>query len=249
MPAHSSPAVVLSARDFGESDRIVELFTEKLGRISCVAKGAKRSTKRFANTLESFSLIEANIFEKSLETMARLTDASLREPFLEIRADAVRTGWASFVLELVKRFTAPRDPDPRLFRLVVHGLDRFRDDPDPSGAAVLLTFRVLSLVGLGPELARCVACQKDSLLGQELLFSPSSGGVVCRDHGKPGLEITPGTARLLAGAETSDPEKLWRLKFTRKARAEALGLMVALVRHHLGEEPRTFRVLRQFGAL
>ena len=56
MPAEeTSPAVVLRARDYAESDRIVTLLTRDYGKIGGIAKGAKASRHRFERKLEPFS--------------------------------------------------------------------------------------------------------------------------------------------------------------------------------------------------
>ncbi len=52
-----SPAVVLNCYDHGESDKIVTLFCQNIGLITGIAKGANRSTKRFVNKLELFTLL------------------------------------------------------------------------------------------------------------------------------------------------------------------------------------------------
>ena len=53
-----SEAIVLRSIDYGESDRIVTFYTADFGKVKGIAKGAKRSSKRFANTLESFSRLQ-----------------------------------------------------------------------------------------------------------------------------------------------------------------------------------------------
>ena len=51
----SSAAIVLRARDYSESDRIVTLLTRDFGKLSGIAKGAKASRRRFERKLEPFS--------------------------------------------------------------------------------------------------------------------------------------------------------------------------------------------------
>ncbi|MCP4714472.1 MAG: DNA repair protein RecO, partial [Deltaproteobacteria bacterium] len=51
----ASHAIVLQTIDYAEYDRIVSLYTKDYGRIRGIAKGAKRSQKRFGGTLEPFT--------------------------------------------------------------------------------------------------------------------------------------------------------------------------------------------------
>ncbi|MBW2672896.1 MAG: DNA repair protein RecO, partial [Deltaproteobacteria bacterium] len=54
-PPHKTPAFVLHFLNYGEADRIVTLFTREFGKLKGIAKGARRSKKRFANAIEPFS--------------------------------------------------------------------------------------------------------------------------------------------------------------------------------------------------
>ena len=52
--SHKTEAIVLRCLDYGESDRIVTFYTRDYGKLRGIAKGARRSRKRFANALELF---------------------------------------------------------------------------------------------------------------------------------------------------------------------------------------------------
>ena len=51
---YQTEAIVLRLLDYGESDRIVTFCTNGYGKVRGIAKGARRSRKRFANALEPF---------------------------------------------------------------------------------------------------------------------------------------------------------------------------------------------------
>ncbi|MBW1745923.1 MAG: DNA repair protein RecO [Deltaproteobacteria bacterium] len=58
MSSFSTPAIVLRRIDFGDYDLIVSFFTLNKGKISVIAKSAKKSVKRFSGVLEPFSVLE-----------------------------------------------------------------------------------------------------------------------------------------------------------------------------------------------
>ncbi|MGA2109956.1 MAG: DNA repair protein RecO, partial [Syntrophorhabdales bacterium] len=62
MALHKDQAIVLSTRVFGESDKIVRFFTLESGKLTGIAKGGKKSQKRFMNTLELFNVINLEYF-------------------------------------------------------------------------------------------------------------------------------------------------------------------------------------------
>src|SRR5260370_41782526 len=53
----STPAIVLRARDYSESDRIVTLLTENFGKLAGIATGPKASRRRFERKLVPFSQV------------------------------------------------------------------------------------------------------------------------------------------------------------------------------------------------
>jgi DNA repair protein RecO (recombination protein O) len=64
MPAIKSEAIILQVKPFQESDLIVNFFSADLGRLVGIAKGAKKSKKRFSHCLEPLSRVRLFFFEK-----------------------------------------------------------------------------------------------------------------------------------------------------------------------------------------
>ena len=59
----ATPAVLLRRVDYGDFDLILTLFTETTGKISVIAKHAKKSKKRFAGVLELFTVLKITCFD------------------------------------------------------------------------------------------------------------------------------------------------------------------------------------------
>ena len=70
-------ALVLRAVDFGESDRILHLLVPDGGRLTAIAKGARRSVKRFAGGLDLFQQLRVQLDRRRRAGMARLDHATL----------------------------------------------------------------------------------------------------------------------------------------------------------------------------
>jgi len=105
-------ALVLRAFDFGESDRLVHLYAEQLGRVSAIAKGAKRSRRRFPGTLEILTVIDVRIVDPPRSSLMRLEGAKLVEPFEGLVNDTARFGIACVLCELLDRATGDRQAQP-----------------------------------------------------------------------------------------------------------------------------------------
>ena len=58
MASFKSPAVLIRRLDYGDFDLIITFLTLGKGKVTAIAKSAKRSTKRFAGILELFYFLD-----------------------------------------------------------------------------------------------------------------------------------------------------------------------------------------------
>ena len=122
-------ALVLRCFDQRESDRLIHLYTESCGRVSVIAKGARRSRRRFPGVLEILTLLDVRIVDPPRASMMRLEGARLAAPFEGLVNDLGRYAIACQLLELLDRLTGEREANPELFHFAVGVLDVLRVEP------------------------------------------------------------------------------------------------------------------------
>ncbi|HXZ85551.1 MAG TPA: DNA repair protein RecO [Myxococcota bacterium] len=247
MPAeHRTRALVLRTFDQGESDRVVHLYTQSLGRVGAIAKGARRSKRRFPGTLEILSLVEVRLVDPPRAALMRLETAKLARAFEGIPARLGRFAIACLFLELLDRATPERLPQPELFHFAEGVLDVLdAETPDPL-LALLVQAKTLARLGYRPQLVRCALCGSELAAGQRVAFMPAHGGAVCRSCSGP--EDARVSARLLRALEAGLRQPL-------RARAElglgardvelAARLVERFFRFHIGFELRSEAFLRR----
>ena len=176
---YRTQAIILSRRDFGESDRLLTLFTPDQGKIRAIAKGARKPQAKLSGHVELFARSDVIIHRgRNLDI---LTQAELIEPYRGLREDLRRGAYANYVAELLDRFTADEDLDQStLFDLLHDTLGRIAEAADPALAARFYELQLLDLVGFRPELMECVVT-RDPLLPEPQVFSHDEGGVVSRE--------------------------------------------------------------------
>jgi DNA repair protein RecO (recombination protein O) len=79
MPLVKTRAITLKSRKWGEADRIVTLYAKHLGKIRAIARGARRPKSRTGAALEPLMLCDLNLFEKSGDTLYRVSQVDLVE--------------------------------------------------------------------------------------------------------------------------------------------------------------------------
>jgi len=173
-------ALVLRTFDQGESDRLVHLYTEDLGRISAIAKGARRSRKRFPGRLEILTLLEIRVVDPPRSSLMRLEGARLVTPFESFVKHLGRYGIACQLLEVLDRFTGEREPNPELFHFALGVLGVLAEEVPDRLLALLVLAKTLARLGYRPQLASCACCGKAiSARGPRVGFQPRHGGTVC----------------------------------------------------------------------
>lgn len=187
--AHSTSALLLRAVDFGEADRIVTLLTPDLGRVSALARGARRSRRRFGGALEPFGLLQVELAETRGE-LYRLTQATLRHAWRGVLGDLRKMTLGGAALQLLREVTASRHADVELFRVccqALEGLDRAAQAEEAWWIGFQV--RIMALQGFAPRLDACGRCGREPSPGQSACFDPRAGFLVCRACGGTRLRL------------------------------------------------------------
>jgi DNA repair protein RecO (recombination protein O) len=204
--SHTTLALVLRRTPYGDSDLISSLFTESLGRVSALARAARKSQRRFGGGLEPFHTLEVDFDESPGSDLANLRAARVVQPRTRLlghlagmEAGGVFLGWL--------RHSAPEHaPDPTLWHLAIECLDALEHAdvlpaPDSSARLILASYgwRLLIACGWRLELERCVVSGVPCPEEKSALIDPMRGGVVSRAHGSTGILVSgPTRQRLIA---------------------------------------------------
>jgi len=169
-------AVVLRHSNWGEADRLLGLFSLEMGKIRAVAKGVRKLRSRKAGHLEPFT--HTNLLLARGRDTLLITQADTVNAYLPLRDDLLRITYASYVVELLDRFTYEEGENRALFRLLVETLTRLSLEANPDLAVRFFEIRFLDQVGFRPQLFHCLGCQ-DEIRPQDQFFSAEQGGVLC----------------------------------------------------------------------
>lgn len=196
-----TPAVVLRSWPYGESDKIVRLLTESYGKVTGIAKGAKRSRKRFANSLEPFSLVDLRFQERAQGGLVFILGAELVFAYKRLAASLENITLASYLVEITDGLTGERDESALVFNHLKKGL-LFLDNGGTALLEFLISFelKLLRLVGYQPALDGCKRCAvaHGNHSGARWYFSPADGGILCGACGQSKNEILPLSTAALA---------------------------------------------------
>lgn len=247
----TTPAILLRRVDFGEDDLILTVFSLTRGKISLIAKSARKSRKRFCGLLDLFSACDM-VCSTGRGRLPVLQEATLRHPFSRIRSDFKKTAYASYFAEILNNWMEPDVAQPRTFDLLYQVLDRLdRSDLQDELLSIVFQMTLMIISGFSPNFSTCCLChtEMDCLNGCRIGINFARGGVICSACNRavsPMVYLSRGTIRQLQWMGCGDWSKIARARLSAQSIQESLGFLEAFVPYHLGKEPRSLSVLRQF---
>jgi DNA repair protein RecO (recombination protein O) len=191
-------AIVLHSFDYLESSRILRLLTREAGVRSVLARGARRSQRRFGAALDLYAQGAAELHIRPGRDLDTLGGFDLSRARPQLAAHLERFNGAAAVAEMALRF-AHAGADADLFEAVAFALDDIGAAPGPTARDATLggAWRILAALGVAPTIDECAECHSFVPVDEAALFSHPAGGVVCarcRTLARTGRTL-PATAR------------------------------------------------------
>jgi DNA repair protein RecO (recombination protein O) len=183
--------VVLRTYKLGEADRIVVVLTRGHGKVRAVAKGVRKTKSRFGGRLEPASHADLLLYEGRSD-LDIVSQAETIDHFAHLRDDLDRLGRAVSLLEAADQLSLEREPNPRLYEMLVGALRTLAEADAPLVVAGFL-LKALALEGFRPQVESCVACGSD---GPLVSWAVEEGGLRCAAH-RQGPAVSPEAVAVL----------------------------------------------------
>ena len=170
--------VVLKTTPLRESDLLVVLYTATHGRVAAVARGARKSQRRFAGALQLLVLGRYQLGRRPRGDLWGLDAAEVEREWMQLAGDVFAVAHASYVAELVAALLPPEAPEPHVLDVIVALWDSIAEGGPSPAALRAVELELLDIAGHRPALDSCAACGEQQLGGA--VFDPTRGGVICR---------------------------------------------------------------------
>jgi len=246
MPLYTGDALVLRTYALGESDRLVVLLTRDRGKKRGVARGARRSRRRFAGALEPLTRVRVGYSEREQRELVQLTYAEpVRSP-LSAPGDACT--YASYFAELLDDWASDNDPQERLFRLGSAVLEALTAGTPADGLARYFEYWLLRLEGVYPSVTACPGC--GAAFDAGAVLEARSHWYLCPAcaSGQGGVRVSTEALGFLKTSATRAPARMGEAGPGPRALAELQAAHRLLLVWHLDREPRSARVLRELNS-
>lgn len=243
MPLYRAEVLVLRARDYRDADKIVTLLTRQEGKVSAVARGARRPKSRLAAAMQPFTYLDCQLWRgrSSLDTVSQ---CEVLDGFRAIREDLDRTAAAGYVADLADELSRERDADPVFFDLALAGFRLVATAPDLDLLLRVVEVRFLDRAGFRPGLEACASCG-GPVPAAGVRYSADLGGVLCGrcPAGRSALAVSRGAVESLRRLLEADFRRALALRVDKSVRAELAAMLRVTLDERLGRPLRSRRFL------
>jgi len=246
--SHKTAGFVLKSLSYGESDLIITFFSREFGKINGIAKGAKRSKKRFANVFEPFSLTNIIFSRKNRDALAFIESCDIIDHYALIRQDLEKTLTASYFIDLTDHFSLEGKSNEDLFMLLADFLAWLARENISDPAIRFFEMRLLKIAGFEPALTACVRCKTPVTNGTSYYFFPKEGGIFCAACARPeryDQSVSAGTVRTLLLGKDMAIDKMKMISMPECLASESRNILCGFISYVLGKEVKSLKVMEQ----
>ncbi len=256
MADFSSDAILLRRIEYSDYDYILTFLSEKRGKISVIAKNAKKSIRRFQGSLDLFSVMNIQVVfpKKKKDAIPTLFNVDLINPFEKIRTDVEKVGYASYWVEIINFYLEDQKEQAELYKLLLFSLDALNSSLIAREVINLLfQIRFMTISGFAPDLKKCGVCRvsidETAAVHKKVIFDIGNGRFVCNKcQAKVAanyIKVSKGTLKQLAWINENEISKAKRMRFSRLAIIEGEAFLQAFIPFHIGRDFKSLKFLKR----
>ena len=118
--------LIIRVMDYLESSKIVTCFTPDHGKISLIAKGARRPKSKIGGSLDLLQHVAIVYYQKDTRELQTLSQVDVISSFQSFQSNLKLLSYSLAVLELINKLELNKAPNPKLFHYsleTLHGLE------------------------------------------------------------------------------------------------------------------------------
>lgn len=233
--------VVIKTQDYRENDKLVWLYTDNLGKITMIAKGAKKSkSKLFASTIP-LCYGEYLLFKgKSLFV---LQEGKINNSFQGLLDNLDKLTYSSYICELIDIALVEGEKNIQVFKEFLTTLYLLNTDAlDYELLIRYFELKLLKATGYGLNLDTCVCCGKKINVSNYIDVS-NFGGICESCIRENGMYLSKGAYNSLKFLINTSPDKIYRLKISNDIKKEIEKITFYIISHNYAKKPKSLEIL------
>lgn len=229
--------IILNARDYGDTSKILTIYAREKGKIKAVVRGARKLTNRFGSAFQPLSYCEFTIYKRHNSDFATVTSCSQIESFNSLASDLKLLAYGTCLLELTDSLTSYEEEDRKAFNALLGNLFLLSNSDDPESVFFISQIRLLTEFGFRPHLEDCAGCNTEP--DGKIFFSSKEGGLLCGNCAKNNSyadPITGETLKFMKASRTVYSEKLAKMTADRAVKDQLYFILPKFIDYHVEKD-------------
>ncbi len=181
-------AVVLGKINYGDSSCIASLFTEELGRISVIVKGARSPKSKYGKIVDLINHLLVVLYKKESREVQFFSGADIIDHYPAIKEDLNKLKYAYSIAELVKNLLAEHEINKKIFKGIVRIFGKINSDDEPAEILFGRFFMFfLKEIGYEIQIDSCAICDKNEF--ETDCYYNFDKGLICGECKKSAVDI------------------------------------------------------------
>lgn len=166
---------VLSEIPYGETSKIINVFTKEYGVIGIMCKGAKQLKNKNRVPTMKLNYTRFNIMYKE-NKLSTLISADIINPLKLIKSDILLVSFLSYLTELTEQVLKQSIEYEKIYNLFLQTILKMSSGLDPIVLTNILEIKYLEYLGVLFNLDECILCENKKDIAT---FDPDKGGYIC----------------------------------------------------------------------
>ncbi|WP_413308704.1 DNA repair protein RecO [Bacillus sp. 1P10SD] len=233
--------IVIRTTDYGETNKIITLFTREWGKVGVMARGAKKPNSRLSSVTQLFT--HGYFLVQRGSGLGSLQQGEIATSLRSIGEDIFLTAYASYIVELTDKCTEEKKPNPFHFELLLQTLNYMNEGYEPDILMNIYEMKMLNVMGLYPVLNQCSVCGSTD---GHFSFSIREGGFICHrclEKDPYHFKLSPATVKLLRLFYYFDLSRLGNISVKAETKAELKNVINAYYEEYSGLHLKTKKFL------
>lgn len=200
--------IVIAENNMGDYDKMLTILTPNYGKISCVAKGARRPKSALLAGTQLFCFGEYLMY-KGTNTY-HINSCEIIEIFYNLRTDLDKLKYAIHINKIIQDVTEENENCYRVLQLFLNTLYIISEtNGDKDFILSVFKFRLLCILGFTPRILKCTSCKEENNLTK---FSIRDNGFKCDACGrqdKSAIDMSESTKNAIKYVVSAPPKKLF----------------------------------------
>ncbi|HID0758330.1 DNA repair protein RecO [Clostridium botulinum] len=241
MSLYKTRAVVIKTQEFKEADKLVWLYTEKLGKITAIAKGAKKNRSKYLSNTSPFCYGECVLYKG--KSLFNLSEVQLIDSFQDFLRDLDTLTYGSYFCELIDICTEEKESNRELFQELVKSLFLIKNKViDIEILARAFEMKVLKYTGYALNFNYCLECGR-KIETTNYISLQSLGGICSYCNKVNGIGVTYATYNILKYIYETPLEELYKLSVDTETKKDIYKILNIIINQNYLKKPKSLQIL------